>query len=161
VETTFKNVAIDDGEYIQKETRGFVNIDELIYLCTTQEISPQKYDDFMLTNYHLARGVKDSSAIVFEVICSLYGLLERPINYSRAKFFINYIETENNAISVLRSFIKPRQDLLLMHLPLLLVDLVLEYEFSILTKKTPIWPGKRNNKNVCIAIKRGHYSSPQ
>jgi len=153
VETSLKRIGTRDGEQVYQETRRYLNIDELIYLCTTREMSPQNYDDFMLTNENLARKGKDKSAIVFELVCSLFGLLGRRINFSRAKFLINLEEAENKAILELRSFLKFRSDLLEKHLPSLLVDLVLEYQFSILTKKTSIWPGSLIKK-VCIGISR-------
>ena len=129
-------------------------IDKLIYECTLREKCSQIYDDFLIANENLARGAKVPTAVVFEIICSLYGLLGRPINYARAKRFVNVARTKNKGILMFRSFLNSRNLLLLPFLPQHLADLVLEYEFSIISKETSIWPCEESKKKICIAVRR-------
>jgi len=147
-------VSSERGDFVLQEYRGYFNIDKFIYQCTTREKKIQIYDDFLLANEQLARNGQLPSAIVFEIISSLYGLLGRPIAYPKAKFFIYQPGIKNKAIEVLRSFINSRSALLLQYIHQILVDLVLEYEFSIMTKTTPLWPGEESKKNIFVAIKR-------
>lgn len=143
-----------EGKVMIWETRGYLAIDKLIYQCTLREKRSQIYDDFLLSNEKLARGAKLPTAVVFEIICSLYGLLGRPINYARAKLFMKLVRSNNRAILMFRSFVNSRNLLLMPFLPQHLVDLVLEYEFSLITKETPIWPCEESKKKICIALRR-------
>jgi len=144
----------NEGNVMIQETRGYLTIDELIYECTLRENLNQIYDDFLLSNENLARRTKVPTAVVFEIICSLYGLLGRPINYARAKLFMNLTRANNHAISMFKSFLNYRNLLLMPFLPQHLVDLVLEYEFSIITKETSIWPCEESKNKICIAVSR-------
>jgi len=148
-----KQILTNKGNLMMEETRGYLAIDKLIYECTLREKRSQIYDDFLLANENLARGAKVPTAVVFEIICSLYGLLGRPIDYARAKLFMNLARTKNKGISMLRSFLNFRNMLLLPFLPQHLVDLVLEYEFSIISKETSIWPCEESKKKICIAVR--------